>query len=186
MRITKSNDAIIAKYKVKAGRGVEIHIQYNTGVKSDYTIIYYYKGNNNARSCAYDKANEKLTAFDGGNFLSDAEYEEILKVAKMFRDACDALSVAELQKASIVYKLFYNQFKELAGVDLKTNDNMNDLTTLLFNKYIVKCKYCKQIQYQYNYSDKQTLTAIYNNGCRDVWHNIPTTTGTLALYMLQK
>ena len=76
----------------------------------------------------------------------------------------------------MIYKI-YNDKKEIVR---ETSDNAKviaSLTADLFNKYILKAKDFKQVQYKYNYSDIQEITFIYKNNFRAVYSEIPTKCG---------
>lgn len=80
--------------------------------------------------------------------------------------------------------ILYNEKKEIV-VEQKDNATvLANFTTDLFNKYIVKSKDFKQIQYHYNYSDKQEITFIFKNGYRAVYKDIPTKVGYLDNYKI--
>lgn len=78
-------------------------------------------------------------------------------------------------------------------MELKTFNPQNELTSsytnehfiiskllgLLFNKTVTGSKHIKRIEYCYNYSDKQNITFIFNNGYKQVFTNIPTSGGLL-------
>lgn len=70
--------------------------------------------------------------------------------------------------------LLYNEKKEMI---IKKEDDavvLANFTADLFNKYILKSKDFKQIQYCYNYNDTQKITFIFKNGYRAVYSDIPT------------
>ena len=71
------------------------------------------------------------------------------------------------------YKIF-NDKKEEIREEKNNEEATKELTKLLFNKYIVKYKYIKQVQYQYNYSDKQVITFVFENKYRQVFYDVPT------------
>ena len=80
--------------------------------------------------------------------------------------------------------ILYNEKREKIQ---ETEDNIRVLTMLtseLFNRYIVKTKDVKQLQYQYNYTDTQKITIIYKNGWRAIYEGIPTKMGLLDNYKI--
>lgn len=80
--------------------------------------------------------------------------------------------------------ILYNEKKEKIQ---ETEDNIRVITMLtseLFNRYIVKTKDIKQLQYQYNYTDNQKIIIIYKNGWRAIYEGIPTKMGLLDNYKI--
>ena len=80
--------------------------------------------------------------------------------------------------------ILYNEKKEIV---IKQEDDVTILanfTADLFNKYILKSKDFKQVQYKYNYSDRQEITLIFKNGYRAVYSDIPTKLGYLDNYKI--
>ena len=80
--------------------------------------------------------------------------------------------------------ILYNEKREKIQ---ESEDNIRVLTMLtseLFNRYIVKTKDVKQLQYQYNYTDTQKITIIYKNGYRAIYEDIPTKMGLLDNYKI--
>ena len=80
--------------------------------------------------------------------------------------------------------ILYNEKREKIQ---ETEDNIRVITMLtseLFNRYIVKTKDVKQLQYQYNYTDCQKITIIYKNGWRAIYEGIPTKQGLLDNYKI--
>ena len=70
--------------------------------------------------------------------------------------------------------ILYNEKREKIQ---EIEDDIKIITMLaseLFNRYIVKTKDVKQLQYQYNYTDSQKITIIYKNGYRAIYEGIPT------------
>lgn len=76
----------------------------------------------------------------------------------------------------------YNNKKELVNTINDTEWVKNNFLSLIFNKYIAKSKDIKQVQYNYNYSDKQIITFIHDNGFRSTFKDIPTSWGLLDVY----
>ena len=83
-----------------------------------------------------------------------------------------------------IYTETYNNKKELVFTDYNGENAKNKLMSLLYDKLIVKSRYIKNIQYQYNYADLQKVTFIYDNGYREIFYNIPTKMGTLDITRL--
>ena len=80
--------------------------------------------------------------------------------------------------------ILYNEKKEIV---IKQEDDatvLANFTADLFNKYILKSKDFKQVQYKYNYSDRQEITFIFKNGYRAVYKDIPTKLGYLDNYKI--
>lgn len=80
--------------------------------------------------------------------------------------------------------ILYNEKREKIQ---ETEDDIRVITMLaseLFNRYIVKTKDVKQLQYQYNYTDNQKITIIYKNGWRAIYEGIPTKMGLLDNYKI--
>ena len=80
--------------------------------------------------------------------------------------------------------ILYNEKKEIV---IKQEDDVTILanfTADLFNKYILKSKDFRQVQYKYNYSDRQEITFIFKNGYRAVYSDIPTKLGYLDNYKI--
>lgn len=80
--------------------------------------------------------------------------------------------------------ILYNEKKEIVNSSKDSIRVLTQLTSDLFNKYIVKTKDYKQVQYQYNYADSQKITFIFKNGYRIVYNNIPTKCGLLDNYKI--
>lgn len=80
--------------------------------------------------------------------------------------------------------IIYNDKKEIINESKDTTKVCANLCGDLFNKYILKSKGFKQVQYQYNYSDTQTITFIYKNNYRIIYKNIPTKMGFLDNYKM--
>lgn len=80
--------------------------------------------------------------------------------------------------------ILYNEKKEIV---IKQEDDatvLANFTADLFNKYILKSKDFKQIQYHYNYSDTQEITFIFKNSYRAVYSDIPTKCGYLDYFKI--
>ena len=71
--------------------------------------------------------------------------------------------------------------KNIIKIEEEEKQVIKELTTLLFNKYVVKADYIKAMYYKYNYSDKQQITFKFNNGYKTIFYNIPTNMGHLSL-----
>lgn len=80
--------------------------------------------------------------------------------------------------------IIYNDKKEIINESKDATKVCTSLCSDLFNKYILKSKDFKQVQYQYNYSDIQIITFIYKNNYRIVYRNIPTKMGFLDNYKI--
>lgn len=80
--------------------------------------------------------------------------------------------------------ILYNEKKEIV---IKQEDDatvLANFTADLFNKYILKSKDFKQVQYKYSYSDRQKITFIFKNGYRAVYKDIPTKCGYFDNYKI--
>lgn len=78
----------------------------------------------------------------------------------------------------------YDNNKNITRIE-KNFDAVNKMfLSVLYNKYILKSKEIKQVQYKYNYTDLQTVTFIYSNNYRIVFDYIPTSHGYLEAYKL--
>lgn len=75
----------------------------------------------------------------------------------------------------------YNNEKELVNTITDAEWVKNNFLSLIFNKYIAKSKGIKQVQYNYNFSDRQTITFIHDNGFRSTFKDIPTQCGLLDI-----
>lgn len=80
--------------------------------------------------------------------------------------------------------ILYNEKKEIVIEQKDDATVLANFTTDLFNKYILKNKDFKQVQYHYNYSDTQEITFIFRNGYRAVYKDIPTKLGYLDNYKI--
>lgn len=78
----------------------------------------------------------------------------------------------------------YNDKREIIDESKDKTKVITSLCSDLFNKYMLKSKDFKQVQYQYNYSDTQTITFIYKNNFRIVYENVPTKCGYLDNYKI--
>lgn len=80
--------------------------------------------------------------------------------------------------------IIYNDKREIINESKDSIKVISSLCSDLFNKYILKSKDFKQVQYHYNYSDTQAITFIYKNNFRVVYKNIPTKLGFLDNYKI--
>ena len=73
-------------------------------------------------------------------------------------------------------------------IETITNDKyiLEVLTKQLWNKLILKTKDIKRIQYQYNYTDKQTIKFTFTNGLKYVFIDVPTTHGCIDTNKIKK
>lgn len=78
------------------------------------------------------------------------------------------------------YKIF-NDEKEFLMIEEDAKKVIKKLTTELYNKYILKSKDYKQVQYKYNYNDLQKITFIFSNNYRIIFDEIPTRCGYLNI-----
>ena len=60
------------------------------------------------------------------------------------------------------------------------------LLGLLFNKTLVGSKHIKHIKYSYNYSDKQKITFIFDNGYKQEFTDVPTSGGLLNDFEIEQ
>lgn len=70
--------------------------------------------------------------------------------------------------------ILYNEKKEIVVEQKDDATVLANFTADLFNKYILKSRDFKQVQYKYNYSDRQEITFIFKNGYRAVYSDVPT------------
>lgn len=75
--------------------------------------------------------------------------------------------------------ILYNEKKEIVIEQKDEATVLANFTADLFNKYILKSKDFKQVQYKYNYSDMQKITFIFKNEYRAVYSDIPAKCGYL-------
>lgn len=61
-----------------------------------------------------------------------------------------------------------------------------ELLSLLFDKTIAKSKHIRRIAYNYNYSNTQTITFIFDNNCKAVFTNIPVSAGLLDIGKIEQ
>lgn len=80
--------------------------------------------------------------------------------------------------------ILYNEKKEIVIEQKDDAIVFANFTADLFNKYILKSRNFKQVQYKYNYSDTQEITFIFKNGYRAVYSDIPTKLGYLDNYKI--
>lgn len=78
--------------------------------------------------------------------------------------------------------ILYNEKKEIVIEQKDDATVLANFTADLFNKYILKSKDFKQIQYHYNYSDRQEIIFIFKNGYRAAYLDIPTKTRLSRLF----
>ena len=66
---------------------------------------------------------------------------------------------------------------------IENNDKyiIKTLVKQLWNKQMKVTKDIKRISYKYNYSDKQTIKIIFNNGYTYIFQDIPTTHGCIDI-----
>lgn len=60
------------------------------------------------------------------------------------------------------------------------------LLGLLFNKTVVGSRHIKRIKYNYNYSNKQTITFIFDNDYKQEFIDIPTSGSLLDDFEIEK
>lgn len=58
--------------------------------------------------------------------------------------------------------------------------------SLLFNKFIAKSKHIERIIYSYNYTDRQKIKFVFDNGYKQVFYDIPTSGGILNDFEIEK
>ena len=80
--------------------------------------------------------------------------------------------------------ILYNEKKEIIIEQKDETIVLASFTANLFNKYILKSKDFKQIQYHYNYRDTQEITFIFKNGYRAIYSDMPTKYGYLDNYKI--
>lgn len=80
--------------------------------------------------------------------------------------------------------ILYNERKEIVIEQKDDAIVLANFTTDLFNKYILKSKDFKQVQYKYNYSDMQEITFIFKNGYRATYLDMPTKCGYFDNYKI--
>lgn len=80
----------------------------------------------------------------------------------------------------------YNDKKELVNTIFDKDFIKDNFLQMLFNKYIAKVNSIKQVQYNFNYSDKQKIVFIHDNKWRSVYEGIPTTWGLLDIQEMNK
>ena len=80
--------------------------------------------------------------------------------------------------------ILYNEKKEIIIEQKDGATVLANFTADLFNKYILKSKDFRQVQYKYNYSDRQEITFIFKNGYRAIYKDIPTKLGYLDNYKI--
>ena len=80
--------------------------------------------------------------------------------------------------------ILYNEKKEVVIEQVDEVVVLANFTADIFNKYILKNKEFKQVQYKYNYNDAQKITFIFKNGYRAVYKDIPTKLGYLDNYKI--
>lgn len=73
-------------------------------------------------------------------------------------------------------------------INTETNDKyiLEVLTKQLWSKIIAKTKDIKRIQYQYNYTDKQTIKFTFTNGLKYIFEEVPTTHGCIDINKIMK
>ena len=60
------------------------------------------------------------------------------------------------------------------------------LLGLLFNKTVAGSRHIKRITYNYNYSDKQKIIFIFDNGYKQEFIDVPTSGGLLNDFEIEK
>lgn len=60
------------------------------------------------------------------------------------------------------------------------------LLGLLFNKTVAESRHIKRIQYNYNYSDRQTITFIFDNNYKQKFTDVPTSGSLLNDYEIEQ
>lgn len=187
MTIKKNKYSVTLDAKLKTARATDISIE----IKLERSFqerhdakIYFYKNNNYSNDFLYNTECDSFYAFDHEHNISREVLNEIKQYIILLGDAVryidDGQKWAE-EKDALLYSMTYDDQKNIRALELSSDYNIKALTELLYNKYIAKAPYIKQIQYNYNYTDKQVLTVIYSNNWRQVFVNIPTSMGTLKL-----
>lgn len=82
--------------------------------------------------------------------------------------------------------ILYNDKKEIVTEVTDKKEVLERFTEELFNKYVLKSNNYKQVQYKYNYSDRQKITFIYKNNYRCVYDEIPTKCGFFDRYTIDE
>jgi len=108
--------------------------------------------------------------------VSRDKYNKIMEALSQYNAPSDSAKM---------YSEIYNDKKQVTSAELDGERVAAQLLECLYNKYIVKSRYIKQVQYQYNYTDRQKVTFLFDNGYRQVFYNIPTKTGTLDTYNIK-
>ena len=86
-------------------------------------------------------------------------------------------------------KIYYeitNTDKQVTRTETDEKTVTLQLLECLYNKYVIKIQYIKQVQYSYNYTDRQKLVFIFNNGYRQTFYNVPTKLGALDIASMLK
>lgn len=187
MEIIKNKYSVTLNAKLTTARATDISIEIKLArsyQERHDAKIYFYKYNRYNNDFLYSTECDSFYAYDHEHTISGEVLTEIKNYVVMLGDAVRYIDEHQKwseEKDALIYSVTYDDQKQTRSMELSSDYNIKALTEILYNKYIAKATYIKQIQYSYNYTDKQTLTVIYNNGWRQVFVNIPTSVGTLRL-----
>lgn len=148
----------------------EVYLLHSNGLKS---AIYSDKKTLYLRATMIDVADR--STYDNKVFSRD-KYDKIMEALSQYNAPRDSVKM---------YSEIYNDKKQVTSVELDGERVAAQLLECLYNKYIVKSGYIKQVQYQYNYTDRQKVTFLFEGGYRQVFHNIPTKMGTLDTHNIK-
>lgn len=80
----------------------------------------------------------------------------------------------------------YNPNNEITCTHTNQKYITAKLLGLLFNKTVVGSKHIKRIKYNYNYSNTQTITFVFDNNYKQEFKNVPVSGGLLDDFEIEQ
>lgn len=180
-KIVKYNNNIIMELE-EGTKKINVNINLYTIQQTKLIGIDIEKGLNNFSFCycmerkvftclPYEDIIKELFKEDSKKDL--IYYIELFYNSIIYTSNIDKFASKELD----IYDIAFNNKKEIIAINFNKEEAKKDLLTLLYNKFIIKASYIKNIQYHYNYTDRQKVTFVFDNGYRNIFYNIPTKLG---------
>lgn len=179
--IVKYNNNIIMELE-EGAKKINVNINLYTIEKTKLISIDIEKGLNNFSFC-YCMERKVFTCLPYDNIVKellkeDTQKELIYYIELFYNSIIYTSNIDKLASKELgMYVITFNNKKEIIAINFNKEEAKKDLLTLLYNKFINKASYIKNIQYQYNYTDRQKVTFVFDNSYRNTFYNIPTKLG---------
>lgn len=180
-KIVKYNNNIIMKLE-EGTKKINVNINLYTIEKTKLISIDIEKNLNNYSFC-YCMERKTFTCLPYENIVKellkeDSQKELIYYIEIFYNSIIYTSNISKLAYKELdIYDITFNNNKEIIAINFNKEEAKKDLLTLLYNKFINKASYIKNIQYQYNYTDRQNVTFVFDNGYRNTFYNIATKLG---------